>query len=113
MLLTNEKLDDLLNQPLLLWSPADYRDVIDQARKALVLQDAPQETDGPEEWEAKAMLRAATVVDVDFPGESHCDQCDLQGVCDYLHDQYTPGRECKAYPRVYRLPGGYNQETES
>ena len=50
---------------------------------------------------AKRMLAQSTIVDALHPRESHCDQCDLQGVCDYLHG--AGGAGCKAYPRVYKL----------
>jgi hypothetical protein len=53
---------------------------------------------------AKWMRFRSSIVDVEYPRESHCDQCDLQGVCDYLHDRSWNYRDCKAYPRVYRLP---------
>jgi hypothetical protein len=51
--------------------------------------------------DAKQRLSRAQIVDVKYPTESHCDQCDLQGVCCYLHG--PKGKDCKAFPKVYRL----------
>ena len=51
--------------------------------------------------EARWLRFRSTVESVGFPEESHCDQCDLQGVCTYLHG--LGGSKCKAYPKVYHL----------
>ena len=52
--------------------------------------------------EARWMRWRAEIVEPSHPEESHCDQCDLQGVCDYLHDRKRNYADCRAFPRVYR-----------
>jgi len=52
----------------------------------------------------------SSIVVVEYPNESHCDQCDLQADCDWLHDRTRNYADCKAYPNVYRLPNKYQSE---
>ena len=57
--------------------------------------------DGRHLIDARQMLSRASIEPPARPEESHCDQCDLQGVCDYLHG--SRGSGCKAFPLVYKL----------
>ena len=52
---------------------------------------------------ARWMRFRADVVEAEHSEESYCDQCDLQGVCDYLHDRRRNYADCRVYPRVYRF----------
>lgn len=87
-----------------------YADEMEAELVSLVKQvNAYQSSTNPKinltlENQAKEALVMANIECVKFPNESHCDQCDLQAYCDILHDRSTRYSDCKAYPKVYKLP---------
>ena len=49
---------------------------------------------------ARWMRFRSEIVYAEASNESHCDQCDLQAVCELLHGK--KGRKCKSFPLIYK-----------